>query len=113
MVGLEKGNVVTAKIIDLGLSKTANEPGSCAAISTPREFVGTPEFASPERFAGVSVDIRSDPYSLGRDALEDADSANAFPRHIRRADVPALAITVSDWPTGPRQSASIFSPIKN
>jgi len=65
MVSLEEGDTVTVKIIDLGLAKLANELGSQTAISTPGAFVGTPEFASPEQFAGVDVDIRSDLYSLG------------------------------------------------
>jgi hypothetical protein len=65
MVSLEDGGAVTAKIIDLGLAKAVNEPGSQTAISTPGGFVGTPDFASPEQFAGVQVDIRSDLYSLG------------------------------------------------
>jgi serine/threonine protein kinase len=56
---------VTAKIIDLGLAKTLDESASEARISSPEAFVGTPEFASPEQFAGVGVDIRSDLYSLG------------------------------------------------
>jgi serine/threonine protein kinase len=50
---------------DLGLAKTLDESVSEAGISSPGAFVGTPEFASPEQFAGVSVDIRSDLYSLG------------------------------------------------
>src|ERR1700675_2366749 len=65
MVSLEEGDAVTAKIIDLGLAKAVNEAGSQTAISMPGGFAGTPEFASPEQFAGVSVDIRSDIYSLG------------------------------------------------
>src|SRR5271157_5366921 len=64
MVNFDQGDV-TAKIIDLGLAKAVNEPSLQAAISTPGVFAGTPEFASPEQFAGVSVDIRSDLYSLG------------------------------------------------
>jgi len=56
---------VTAKIIDLGLAKSLDEPATQTAISTPGGFAGTPEFASPEQFAGVPVDIRSDLYSLG------------------------------------------------
>jgi Protein kinase domain len=65
MVRLKEEGGVTAKVIDLGLAKTLDESASEAGISSPGAFVGTPEFASPEQFAGVSVDIRSDLYSLG------------------------------------------------
>src|SRR5277367_390003 len=65
MVSVEEGSTVTAKIIDLGLAKPAPDAPAEAAISTPGAFAGTPEFASPEQFAGVAVDIRSDLYSLG------------------------------------------------
>ena len=65
MVNLEEGGAVTAKIIDLGLAKAVNEPDFQTTISIPGRFVGTPEFASPEQFAGLGVDIRSDLYSLG------------------------------------------------
>jgi serine/threonine protein kinase len=65
MVCLKDDGRITAKIIDLGLAKGASEPGAESAISAPGAFAGTPEFASPEQFAGVGVDIRSDLYSLG------------------------------------------------
>src|SRR6516164_6207052 len=65
MVRLKGERSVTAKIIDLGLAKTLDESASEADISSPGAFAGTPEFASPEQFAGVGVDIRSDLYSLG------------------------------------------------
>ena len=65
MVSLEDEGTVSAKIIDLGLAKAVKEPGSQTAISTPGGFAGTPAFASPEQFAGLGVDIRSDLYSLG------------------------------------------------
>jgi serine/threonine protein kinase len=61
----EEGGTVTAKIIDLGLAKIVAEPQSDMASSAPGCFVGTPEFASPEQFSGVDVDIRSDLYSFG------------------------------------------------
>ncbi|MBV8135227.1 MAG: protein kinase, partial [Deltaproteobacteria bacterium] len=65
MVSFEEGGGVTAKIIDLGLAKPAPNLPAESAISIPGAFAGTPEFASPEQFAGVGVDIRSDLYSLG------------------------------------------------
>jgi serine/threonine protein kinase len=64
MVRLKEEGSITAKIIDLGLAKTLDESASEVGISSPGIFVGTPEFASPEQFAGVGVDIRSDLYSL-------------------------------------------------
>src|SRR5499426_3725672 len=65
MVRLKEEGSITAKIIDLGLAKTLVESASEAGISMPGAFAGTPEFASPEQFAGDGVDIRSDLYSLG------------------------------------------------
>ena len=65
MVKLEGEGALMAKIIDLGLAKFVSEPGSQSKISARGGFAGTPEFASPEQFAGVGVDIRSDLYSLG------------------------------------------------
>src|ERR1700722_17362959 len=65
MVSLERGGDRTAKIIDLGLAKTVEASDSESVISVAGGFAGTPEFASPEQFAGMGVDIRSDLYSLG------------------------------------------------
>src|ERR1700730_1286626 len=65
MVSLEEEGAVTAKIIDLGLAKAVEESASEVGISSPGALAGTPELSSPEQFAGVQVDIRSDLYSLG------------------------------------------------
>ena len=65
MVSFDEGTGPTAKIIDLGLAKLVVGSSSDATISLPGVFAGTPQFASPEQFAGVGVDIRSDLYSLG------------------------------------------------
>ncbi len=62
MVSLREGELESVKIIDLGLAKAVAEEGS---ISASGSFVGTPGYASPEQFAGVGVDIRSDLYSMG------------------------------------------------
>jgi serine/threonine protein kinase len=84
MVRLKEERGVTAKIIDLGLAKTLDESASEAGISSPGAFAGTPEFASPEQFAGVGMDIRSDLYLLAwRGVLGDVDRPNTVPRSFR------------------------------
>jgi serine/threonine protein kinase len=65
MVSLRGDNIANAKIIDLGLAKGTVEDDAISAISIQGTFAGTPTYASPEQFAGVGADIRSDLYSLG------------------------------------------------
>jgi serine/threonine protein kinase/Flp pilus assembly protein TadD len=65
IISTEDDRVVSAKIIDLGLSKGGTEAGAGSAVSAVGTFAGTAEYASPEQFAGLVCDIRSDLYSLG------------------------------------------------
>ena len=65
IVNLAGEKITNAKIIDLGLAKTAAHDETAAASSTQGLFLGTPAYASPEQLSGSPVDIRSDLYSLG------------------------------------------------
>ena len=61
MLSWEESRLENVKIIDLGLAKGVTEDTLLMAGS----FIGTPTYASPEQFAGLGTDIRSDLYSLG------------------------------------------------
>jgi len=69
---LKPGNIMLAhgsarlevKVIDFGLAKAASDVAGEMEL-THGGFVGTPAFASPEQFAGDTVDARSDIYALG------------------------------------------------
>ena len=65
---LTSSNATTAdlevKVIDFGLAKAIADAGGETDL-THGEFVGTPNFASPEQFGSGPVDARSDIYSLG------------------------------------------------
>ena len=78
MVRLKEERSVTAKIIDLGLAKTLDESASEARISSPGAFAGTPEFASPEQFAGRWRGHPLGPVLAWRDALGDANRSGAI-----------------------------------
>ncbi|MFO0831675.1 MAG: protein kinase [Phycisphaerales bacterium] len=56
------------KVIDFGIAKAMNQDLTEATVFTEfRQFIGTPEYMSPEQAAmsGLDVDTRSDVYSLG------------------------------------------------
>jgi serine/threonine protein kinase len=55
MVSFEEGGGPIVKIIDLGLAKLTTDLPAEGAISMPGVFAGTPEFASPEQFAGLQL----------------------------------------------------------
>ena len=63
-VGNPGATEVEAKVIDFGLAKAVVDVGEEMDI-THGEFVGTPNFASPEQFENGPVDVRSDIFSLG------------------------------------------------
>jgi eukaryotic-like serine/threonine-protein kinase len=63
MVAFDEEGEVTVKVIDYGLVRRAQAPGT--GKPEAEKFIGTPQFASPEQCAGKEVDIRADLYSLG------------------------------------------------
>ncbi len=61
----EMDGTPTVKVIDFGVAKALH--GSLRpALTLDRQFIGTPEYMSPEQAAGASdIDTRSDVYGLG------------------------------------------------
>ncbi len=64
----ESGGEAQPKVIDFGLARALGEPlVEGPEYSLPDQFLGTPEYMSPEQagFKGRDVDVRTDVYSLG------------------------------------------------
>jgi serine/threonine-protein kinase len=66
MLCSEADGAIVAKLIDFGLVRATSDQ-SVTGNSKPTRggFIGTPQFASPEQFAGHPTDARSDIFSLG------------------------------------------------
>ena len=77
MVSLEDAGAVTAKIIDLGLAKAVNEPGSGTAISIPGGFAGTPQYRQSRAICRIRRGHTLRSLLAGRDSLGDGDRRSA------------------------------------
>src|SRR6185503_14319329 len=66
MLCTEADGAIVAKLIDFGLVRDVTDQAASASSEPVRNgFIGTPQFASPEQFAGKATDARTDIYSLG------------------------------------------------
>ncbi|MFZ4574883.1 MAG: protein kinase domain-containing protein [Phycisphaerales bacterium] len=63
----ETEGVAVPKVIDFGIAKILREDLRVdTAVSIQHQFVGTPQYASPEQASGeADLDVRTDVYSLG------------------------------------------------
>jgi serine/threonine protein kinase/tetratricopeptide (TPR) repeat protein len=67
MITLHDGRPIP-KVIDFGIAKATNQRLTEKTVFTEfRQFIGTPEYMSPEQaeMSGIDIDTRSDIYSLG------------------------------------------------
>ncbi len=55
----------TIKVADFGLAKRVKQESSKIALTAPHTIMGSPHYISPEQARGLTVDHRSDIYSLG------------------------------------------------
>jgi hypothetical protein len=77
------------KILDLGLARLAQDR---AALTEPGILLGTPAFMSPEQARGVSLDARSDLFSLGCVLYCLCTGERPFPGTTAMAVLTALAM---------------------
>lgn len=62
MLCTEADGAIVAKLIDFGLVRDISDQSAGAGLGRTG-FIGTPNFASPEQFAGKTADARSDIFS--------------------------------------------------
>ncbi len=82
------------KVIDFGIAKAMNQDLTDGTVFTEfRQFIGTPEYMSPEQAAmsGLDVDTRSDIYSLGVLLYELLTGSTPIERErLRSASLPEM-----------------------
>ena len=94
------------KVVDFGIAKAADDTSQ--KVTKTGHVIGTPDYMSPEQFAGDVLDGRTDIYSLGLVAFNMLTGGLPFPSEsaresliMRLTDAPMSLRRVSpdvDWP---------------
>ncbi len=106
VIAMSRRAIPTVKIIDFGLAKAIHTQTDPKSLTHDR-FVGTPAFASPEQFEHSALDVRSDIYSLGRNALVRAYRKNAVFRPNDGGDPPRSKIKCAAYRTTQNSTRSV------
>ncbi|MFM7259753.1 MAG: WD40 repeat domain-containing serine/threonine protein kinase, partial [bacterium] len=105
---LKPGNILVgtdgrARIIDYGIARSMEEANKEATSSESRGILGTPQYMSPEQFAGGThpIDSRADVYALGLILYELA--TGRLPYETRGLGLKSVARLVTETaPAAPR-----------
>ena len=105
-----KDGVAVPKVIDFGIAKATDQHlAEQAAFTRLGQFIGTPEYTSPEQAAGPSddIDTRSDVYSLGVLLYELLTGATPLdPERLRSAGLAEMQRVIREGET-PRPSTRL------
>lgn len=81
LVDVGRGRPEHVYLSDFGLARGVDTGGLTAGdLTTPGQFMGTPEYAAPEQITGGDVDGRADQYALGCVAYTLLTGSVPYPR---------------------------------
>ena len=109
MIGRKHDGGDWVKVVDFGIAKTI-EAEMGQNVTTAGVSLGTPEYMSPEQFAGEKLDHRTDIYSLGLVLFNMLTGQLPYPRVtsketlVKRLTTPPAALAevrpTTPWPPG-------------
>lgn len=80
LVDVGRGRPEHVYLSDFGLARGVDTGGLTTSLTSPGQFMGTPEYAAPEQITGGDVDGRADQYALACVAYTLLTGSAPYPR---------------------------------